>query len=325
MSNISGCGCCEFPELNRTEKIVVSTWYGIAGLAAIIGNAVVLWLIARNRPLRTISNLFLTSLAVADLLVGLVMVPVWIPIRCLYSDHEDLHNYNLTIDYLWIHTTVATTFNLCCVTLDRNIAIFHPLRHHDILTKRRCYATIATVWIMSLVLPCSRFFVKEKSAISALWMSFTVITVLIPMVVIVFSCIRILKAATEQSKRIVATKNADLPQNQDNIKRGKKNYKAAKTVSIVVGLFVICWLPSLVTSLVDYFTQTKHCGVFYYYNTLWTWVEAAAFTSSGINPWVYCLRNEEFYEALTLSFPFFKRKTGANHNRFCLRDNPVTN
>ena len=313
---------CElaFTDFSRTEKIILSVWYGIAGLAAIIGNAVVLWLIARHRSLRTISNLFLTSLAAADLLVGFVIAPVWILVRCLYSDREHVHVYVLTIDYLWIHTTVATTFNLCCVTLDRNIAIFHSLRYQDILTKKRCYSVIASVWFMSLVLPCSRFFVEDSSAILALWMSFTVITVLIPMFIITVSSVWILKTAAEQCKRMTAA-NADLSRNQEAFKRGIRTLKATRTVGIVVGLFVVCWLPSLVTSLVNYFMPSGHCGHFYYYNSVWPWVEAAAFTSSGVNPWVYCLRNEDFYEALIRSFRYLRIK--ADHNHFHLRANPV--
>ena len=177
----------EFTKFNKTEKFVLSTWYGIAGLVAIIGNTVVLWLIARNSSLRTTSNLFITSLAVADFLVGLVIAPVWIIVRCLYPENQHVNTSVLIIDYLWIHTTVATAFNLCCITLDRNIAIFYPFRYEDILTTRRSYGMIATVWFMSLALPCSRFLVKDSSAILALWMSFTVITVLIPMVVITLS------------------------------------------------------------------------------------------------------------------------------------------
>ena len=38
----------EFTEFNMTGKIVLSTWYGIAGFVAIIGNAIVLWLIFIN-------------------------------------------------------------------------------------------------------------------------------------------------------------------------------------------------------------------------------------------------------------------------------------
>ena len=284
--------------LNNIDKIALSSWFGIAGLAAITGNAVVVWLIAKNASLRTVSNIFITSLAVADFFVGLVIAPVWIS-RCLYSDQYE-HKFALAIDYLWIHTTVATTFNLSCITLERNIAIFHPLRYQEILTEKRCFAAIATIWFMSLALPFSRFFINgDSSAIMALWMTFTVITVLIPMIIIALSSVRILRAAAHQSKRVVPSSN--LPK-QDEIKRNKKNYKAAKTVSIVVGLFVVSWLPSLVTSFVNYFTQSGYCGLLYYYNTVWLWVEAVAFTSSGINPWVYCLRNRLYYQALNRSF-----------------------
>ena len=255
MNNTSVQCCNTGNELSTTAKIALSTWYGLAGLATIIGNAVVLWLVARNRSLRTISNLLLTSLAAADFLVGLVIDPVWISIRCLgYNVDTFVQTYAEFNDYLWIHTTVATTFNLCCVTLDRNIAIFHPLRYEDIVTNRRCYLVIATVWLMSLVLPCSRFLVKDDTSVPTLYISFTIITVLIPMIIIIFCSIRIVKAAAVQSKKIITDSTL---QNQEAVKKRKRNFKAAKTVSIVVGLFVVCWLPSLVTSFVHYFSKAK--------------------------------------------------------------------
>ena len=163
-----------------------------------------LWLVARNRSLRTISNLFLTSLAAADFLVGLVIDPVWISIRCLgYNADTYLQTYGKCVDYLWIHTTVATTFNLCCVTLDRHIAIFYPLRYEDIVTNRRCYLLIATVWFMSLVLPCSRLLINDVTGLSTLYISFTVITILIPMIIIIFCSMQNLRAAAVQSKKII--------------------------------------------------------------------------------------------------------------------------
>ena len=315
-ANVTQCQS-ELQELSKEVKIILSTWYGLAGLTAIIGNAIVLWLVARYESLRTISNLFLTSLAAADFLVGLVIDPVWIFTRCLrYNPDTYLRVYSKGNDYLWIHTTVATTFNLCCVSLDRYLAIIHPLRYQDILTKRRCYVLIATVWFTSFILPCSRFLVKDSSV--ALWLSFTIVTVLMPMIIIVFSSIRILKAAAEQSKKI---RTNNTLQNQEVVRRGRKNSKAAMTISIVVGLFVVCWLPSLVTSLVNYFTSDD-CGIArpLLYYPVWTSVEALAFTSSGINPWVYCLRHDEFYKALARTFPFLKRQS-SEQDLFNLRDN----
>ena len=307
----------EFIELSMTAKVLLSTWYGLVGLAAIIGNAVVLWLIAKTKSLRTISNLFLTSLAAADLLVGLVIAPTWIFIRCLgYEADTYLQTHGKVTDYLWIHTTVATTFNLSCVSLDRYIAIIHSLRYRAILTKRRCYEFIAAVWLMSLILPCSRLVVTEGSV--ALWLTFTIITVLIPMIVIVSCSIQILRAAAEQSRKIITDNSL---QNPDAVKKVKRNSKAAKTVSIVVGLFVVCWTPSLVTSLVNYFTPRDPCGLdkqLSYY-TVWTSVEALAFTSSGINPWVYCLRHDEFYEALSRTVPCFSRRN-LGHDAVYLRN-----
>ena len=298
--------------LSIAAKTVLSTWYGVTGLGAIIGNGVVLWLIITKRSLRTISNLFLSSLAAADLLVGFVIQPVWISVRYTAYNVDRVQTYGKAIDYLWIHTTVATTFNLCCVTLDRHVAIFHPLRYEDILSHRRCYVLIATVWFMSLVLPCSRFLVDDVIGLPALYISFTIITVLIPMIIIILCSIRILKAASVQSKRMSVS---TVQNHQDAVKRRKKNFKAAKTISIVVGLFVVCWLPSLITSLVHHFSGK------FTFTKLWAPVEAAAFTSSAINPWVYCLRNEEFNEALTRTFRSHKRRhskqNGLHRSRGC--------
>jgi len=140
--------------------------------------------------------------------------------------------------------------------------------------------------------------VEDEKGLSTLYISFTIITVLIPMIIIILCSSRILKAASVQCSQI----SVHAVQNQDVVKRRKKNLKASKTISIVIGLFVVCWLPSLITSLVHHFSGK------FTFTKLWAPVEAVAFTSSAINPWVYCLRNEEFNEALTRTFRFLKRQ-----------------
>ena len=142
-----------------------------------------------------------------------------------------------------------------------------------------------------------------SAVLSKLYFSFTIITVLIPMILIIFCSIRNLKAASVQSRRITV----NVLQNQEAVKRRKKNFKAVKTISIVVVLFVVCWLPSLVTSFVHY------VGIKSFFYKVWTPVEALSMTSSAINPWVYCLRNTEFYQALTGTFRFLRRRNSAQN------------
>ena len=70
-----------------------------------------------------------SSLSVADFLVGLVIDPAWITIRCLIQPSEVAQTVLVKVmDMLWIHTTAATTFNLCCVSVDLFSAIGFPSR-----------------------------------------------------------------------------------------------------------------------------------------------------------------------------------------------------
>ena len=72
--------CGFYERLSSAASIVLSLWFASSGLAAVIGNAVVLWLFYKSRSLRTISNTFLASLCVADFLAGLVVDPIYIAI-----------------------------------------------------------------------------------------------------------------------------------------------------------------------------------------------------------------------------------------------------
>lgn len=100
---------CPEVHLSNAASIVLSLWFSLSGLATVFGNAVVLWLFYRNESLRTMSNRFLASLSVADFLVGLVIDPVWIVIRCLIQPSDTHGIMFYVIEMLWIHTTTATT------------------------------------------------------------------------------------------------------------------------------------------------------------------------------------------------------------------------
>lgn len=113
------------------------------------------------------------------------------------------------------------------------------------------------------------------------------------MILIVFCYYRISVVAREQSKTIAS-------QSVQLASEGVRNRKNAKTVGFVVTLFVISWFPSLVTSFVHLATSddcTKRTM-----RLVWLWVELIAFSSSGINPWLYSLRNRYFRQEMSRVF-----------------------
>ena len=287
---------CLNEQRSKEASIVLSLWFFSSGLAAVTGNAVVLWLFFRNESLRKISNRFLASLSVADFLVGLVIDPIWIIFRCLIQPSNVTQAaLNKFMDMLWIHTTAATTLNLCCVSVDRFIAIRFPFRYQDILTKKTCHSLIAVVWFTSLLLPCPVIFVNAEN----LWLFVSLVTFCIPTTVIALCYFWIFKAASNQARRMTGGNKHRADERRSTFpNRIMQNFKAIKTIGFVLGVFVVSWMPCLVLSIVHEFSASDPCTDEKLYNVAWPWIEAVALSSSAINPWVYFFRNGEFRQAL---------------------------
>ena len=284
---------CFDESLSFAASIILSVWFAFSGLAAVIGNAVVLWLFYKNESLRTISNRFLASMWVADFLTGLVINPVWMVVRCLIQPPNTAIVLIKLLDMLWIHSTAATVLNLCCVSVDRFIAIRFPFRYQDFITKKRCYAVIIMVWLISLFLPFPVIFEDVEN----LWPFLTVLIIYIPTALVTLCYVWIYKAARKQATAITRVAQPGVEPTL-----AVENYKAIKTVGFVLGVFLATWMPYVVVSIVHQLVASDYCMDHKLYTVVWPWIEAVALTSPAINPWVYCFRNSEFRQALRRSF-----------------------
>ena len=291
-------------ELSLPSSVTLALLYGIFALPAILGNGAFLWVIYKCRARRTISNLLVGSLALADLLVGLVIDPVWIA-RCIVTPRTTNHPLEIAIGCLWIQTSVTTTFSLCVVSLDRYIAVRFALLYNQIMTYRRCYIAVAFVWTVSISFGLSRVFITDPANLPTLWMCVTIITVLLPMTLIIFCYYRIFVVARRQSRNIAA-QNSHLKRTRVAVDH-ERNRKTAKTVGLVVALFLLSWFPSLVASFVD-LTTIDYCKK-KNMELAWLWVELVAFGASGINPWLYSIRNNELKNEMKRVFGIRRHTT----------------
>lgn len=118
-------------------------------LTTVFGNMLVIMAVVRERYLHTATNYFVTSLAVADCLVGLVVMPF----SALYEVLE--HTWFFGTDWcdVWrsldVLFSTASILNLCVISLDRYWAITDPITYPMRMTGRRAAFLIATVWVCS--------------------------------------------------------------------------------------------------------------------------------------------------------------------------------
>ena len=310
------CGSNE--RLSGAASVVLSLWFASSGLAAVIGNAVVLWLFYKNESLRTISNKLLASLCVADFLVGLVVDPMYIAISIFAQPRRDSIPRKV-MQMVWIHSTAATVFNLCCVSVDRFIAIRFPFRYQDIVTKKRCYTVIIMVWLISLFLPFSRILEEtDATTFGDFWLSLLFTIFALPLTVVSFCYFWIFIIAKKQAGRI-KRENLQNFNEMNSPVRAIQNHKAIKTIGFVLGVYIISWMPFLVLSVVHYVTASDKCFSKKLAYIVWPWLAAVGLTSSAINPWIYFFRNGEFREALRRCCHWFPLNVTP---QLCLRTRP---
>lgn len=115
-------------------------------MAALFGNLLVIVSVMRHRKLRVITNYFVVSLALADMLVA-----IW---AMCFNASVELTNGRWLFGYfmcdVWnsldVYFSTVSILHLCCISVDRYYAIVQPLDYPLIMTQGRLVVMLATVW-----------------------------------------------------------------------------------------------------------------------------------------------------------------------------------
>ncbi|XP_041710082.2 adenosine receptor A2a-like [Coregonus clupeaformis] len=121
----------------------------LIALLAIAGNILVCLAVTLNRKLRTVTNYFLVSLAVADIFVGVLAIPCAV----LTDLGQPRHNLPLCLLLLsvLIVLTQSSILSLLAVAAERYVAILLPLQYQRIVSPRNARLALVLTWCLALL------------------------------------------------------------------------------------------------------------------------------------------------------------------------------
>ena len=303
---------------------------GTIMLGAFTGNVLVITAVFKYERLRAITNFFIVSLAFADLLVAILVMPFSASMEMLSGKWVfgrtmcDIFNAN---DILF---STASLIHLCCISMDRYIAILHPLQYETKMTRPRALLMLGVTWVASILISYipvySQLYTTEETLnelntnpdlcqfkVNAIYAGVSSsVSFWIPCLIMIFIYLRIFLEARKQEKLIQSStlymhysdtrryseyNGEGGPPDSDTQRferrRMKREHKAAKTLGIIMGAFIICFLPFF-----SWYVVTTSCGDACPYPPLLGsalfWV---GYFNSCLNPIIYAYFNREFRNA----------------------------
>ncbi|XP_020355363.1 5-hydroxytryptamine receptor 1D-like [Oncorhynchus kisutch] len=347
-------------------QIFLSAILAIVTLATVLSNAFVIATIFLTRKLHTPANFLIGSLAVTDLLVSILVMPISI----LYTVSKTWALGQIVCD-IWLSSDItfctASILHLCVIALDRYWAITDALEYSKRRTMRRAGLMITVVWVISISISMPPLFWRQAKAneevmeciVNTDQISYTLYSTFgafyVPTVLLIILYGRIYVAARSRifktpvscgkrftTARLIQTSagssicSINSASNQeghlhpggggntggvavnggggssggsplfnncvtvklaDSVLERKRlctarEKKATKTLGIILGAFIVCWLPFFVVTLV--LAICKECWFHPVLFDLFTWL---GYLNSLINPVIYTAFNDEFKQA----------------------------
>ena len=269
----------------ETSVIINSVLNALLIPICIAGNVLVLAAVWRNPSLRTPSIILLCSLAVSDLLVGFLALPLDIAVALTplsqFSSDSRLSQARLVL-----------TIQLCCVSLDtmtaisvdRYLALHYHMRYPNMMTSRRANCVAATFWCKNFIL--SLLIIWKKTAILLVALVFVALCFFISSITYnaIYRIVRHHQHQMHAQQQAVQSMNLE-----QNLKIQAKK-RAANTFIYYICL-VLCYFPEAVSFLI-WMTYKEH------WNIRWRFADTILFMNSAINPFLYFWRNREVREAV---------------------------
>ena len=212
-------------------NIIWTLSFGAVAVIGVAGNIVTIVILLKIRRHKR-HHFLLISLAVADLLVGLLSVPLHVTIRYVYYNS---HVLLAITDWTDMFTGFTSIFTLAVISLERMYAIGWPFRHRALNTRAYVVA-IAAPWIIAFTMATAEIVLQY------------VIIQPSSFIILLFICLSTPIVLTSIAYSVLWMKERSvlMPRQVQEA----RDLKLAKTVALITGAFLVTWLPFQILFLV---------------------------------------------------------------------------
>ena len=250
-------------------------------LLSIIGNALLLVAIMRTPSIRSPSVIFLCSLAVSDLLVGLVVQPAYIAEQIVRTVPA-LQKAVGAMGFVGCSVSLCT---MTAITVDRFLALHYHLQYPNLMTTSRAIYTIITIWCIITLFSFSILWSLS------IYYFFATFCITICLLVCLVCFIKIYRIARRHQLQIHVQQQVVENSTDTHKQQIRQSTKSAKNIFIYFLTMILCYSPFSIVVIISGFTSLD-------LQVIRTFPVTVAFMNSSINPFLYCWRMTELRTAV---------------------------
>nr|XP_033486431.1 trace amine-associated receptor 13c-like [Epinephelus lanceolatus] len=268
-------------------------------------NLLVIISISHFRQLHTTTNLLLLCLAVSDFLVGLVVMPADI---ILADNCWFLGDLVCAVYYLLPFIIVsASAESMVLISVDRYVAICYPLHYPNKVTLKRVRVCVCLCWIYSLIISIVILYdhLKKPGRYNSCHGECVfdiagdvdlVLNFIIPIFIIIILYMRVFMVAVSQARAMRSNIAAVTLQRSLTVTAKRSELKAARTLGIVVAVFLMCYCP--------YYCMALTGGKIMIGSSAEAFMGFLMYFNSCLNPVIYAFLYPWFRKAVRLIVTF---------------------
>ncbi|XP_026862339.1 somatostatin receptor type 5-like [Electrophorus electricus] len=275
---------------------IVAVIYLIVFVLGLMGNTLAIFVVLRYAKMKTVTNMYILNLAVADELyiLGLPFI----------TTHNVLSYWPfgtfLCRVVMWADTIsqFTSTFCLTVMSIDRYMAVVHPIRSAKWRRPSIAKVINCMVWTLACILAlpviiysdvqpdlntCNMSWPEPRNVWSAAFILYTTILGFFCPLLVICICYLLI---------VIKVKSAGARAGLTNRRRSER--KVTRMVVIIVVMFVLCWLPFFILNIVNLIIilpENSLISGVYYLTVILTYVNSCA------NPVLYGFLSDNFKQS----------------------------